>query len=142
MKYLTATLLLACAPAFAFAPPQAVASECFRQMQAGVCAVKPDPNASYPETMVIAGVGQVSFSAYLDYLRLYNETVPTDPAMCALALEKMTTEPGGDHDKIARAKWTPVEPMRKPVNVPSSALAVTGAMLLAIAMRRRREFVA
>jgi hypothetical protein len=95
----------ACAQA---ATPQEVFSECKTQMALGVCITRQEKSTIAPtQTMLISGVGRVSYSAYLDYFNLYNEKNPSDPAMCELALQYMTLEPGGDHDKVARALWTP-----------------------------------
>lgn len=88
--------------------PGKVSAECVRQMSLGICMVRPDRSKLTPgETMHIAGVRDVPMAAVADYMDLYDETSPTNPAMCDLALQYMTTEPGSDHDVIARALWTP-----------------------------------
>lgn len=109
MKKLFTILLLLASNAFAQpATPEAVASECMRQMAMGICSTRPDRSTITPgQTMLISGVGRVSYSAYMDYMDLFNEAVPSDPAMCDLAMTMMTTKPGSDHDLIARALWTP-----------------------------------
>jgi len=90
------------------ATPEQVAAECERQMSTGICITRPDRSTISPgQTMLLSGFGRVSYSAYLDYLDLYNPKFPSDPAMCKLALHYMKTQPGGDHDKIARAMWSP-----------------------------------
>jgi hypothetical protein len=91
--------------------PLQVQQECVRQMEIGICRTVPDA-ASIPanKTMLIAGVGRVSYAAYMDYLKLFDKKKPFDTAMCRLALHYMTTAPGTDHDKIARALWTPAPP--------------------------------
>jgi len=90
------------------ATPEQVATECERQMSTGICITRPDRSTISPgQTMLLSGFGRVSYSAYLDYLDLYNPKFPSDPAMCRLALHYMKTQPGSDHDKIARAMWSP-----------------------------------
>ena len=79
-----------------------------RQMEMGICRSVPDVSgASAPRTVLLAGVGRVSYAAYMDYMRLYDRKNPHDTAMCRLALRYMRSEPGSDHDKIARALWSP-----------------------------------
>lgn len=88
--------------------PKKVAAECMRQMTLGICYAKPDRTKLQPgQTLLLSGAGRVSASAYLDYLDLYNPEKPGDPAMCVRALKYMTEAPGSEHDKIARAMWTP-----------------------------------
>ena len=105
----------------------------------------PDRSAVTPgQQMLIAGVGRVNYSAYLDYMDKYNPAMPSDPAMCDLALTKMTAEPGSDHDKVARALWQPVpepEPatITVPVSVPVSAAVAAGVALFAY--RRRAKAI-
>lgn len=110
MRRLLQSLAL-CASASALAQgvtPQQVEQECVRQMEAGICRGVPDPALATPgRTMLIAGVGRVSGAAYMDYLKLWDKKKPMDTAMCRLARHYMTTEPGSDHDKIARALWSP-----------------------------------
>ena len=90
------------------ASPEAVAKECVRQMSLGICTTRPDKSKIAPgQSIIMSGVGRVSYSAYLDFMNLYNEKKPEEAAMCKLAYKYMKTEPGGDHDKIARALWTP-----------------------------------
>lgn len=90
--------------------PQQVEQECVRQMEMGICRSVPDAALATPgRTMLIAGVGRVSYAAYMDYLKLYDKKKPLDTAMCHLARHYMVTEPGSDHDKIARALWSPVQ---------------------------------
>jgi hypothetical protein len=90
--------------------PLQVEQECVRQMEMGICRGVLDPALAAPgRTMLIAGVGRVSYAAYMDYLKLYDKKKPMDTAMCHLARRYMTTEPGSDHDKIARALWSPVK---------------------------------
>lgn len=150
MKKLIAILsILAGAQALAFSPsqvsPSAVASECAKQMAMGVCMATPDRSSVTPgQTMLIAGMGRVQYSAYLDYMDKYNPANPSDPAMCGLALEKMTAEPGSDHDKIARALWQPPpEPEPKTsIEWISAAIglgAATFAGAVAFVMLRRRN---
>jgi hypothetical protein len=94
---------------FALSNPDEVTAECKRQMSAGICLTRPDRSAVTPgETMLLSGVGRVSYSAYMDYMELYNSKDPTDSAMCQLAQQYMNEWPGSDHDKIARSLWTPV----------------------------------
>lgn len=94
---------------FALSNPDVVVTECKRQMSAGICQTRPDRSTITPgETMLLSGVGRVSYSAYIDYMELYNSKDPTDFAMCLLAQHYMSEQPGSDHDKIARALWTPV----------------------------------
>lgn len=133
MKKLIIILALLSTQAFAQpATPEQVASECIAQMAMGVCRARPDRSMIAPgQTMLISGVGRVSYAAYADYMDLFNEAVPSDPEMCDLAMHYMTTEPGGDHDKIARALWTPMpkpEPARSSVDVADAA--IKAAMLL------------
>jgi hypothetical protein len=136
MKKLILTLALLSTQAFAQpATPEQVASECIYQMEMGVCRARPDRATIAPgQTMLISGVGRVSYSAYADYMDLFNEAVPSDPAMCDLAMHYMTTQPGGDHDKIARALWTPIpRPEVKQSSVDIADAAIKAAMLLAAA---------
>ena len=138
MKKLILSLsILSAASAWAFTPAQ-VSQECVKQMQAGICMAIPDRSAVTPgQQMLIAGVGRVNYSAYLDYMDKYNPAMPSDPAMCDLALTKMTAEPGSDHDKVARALWQPVpEPESAPVGVPIAA-AVAGAVAAFVVLRRK-----
>jgi hypothetical protein len=109
MRILFCTVSLACSAVIAQpVAPEDVAAECVKQMAMGICTTKPDRSAvARGQTMLISGVGRVAYSAYLDYMDLYNSKNPSDPAMCKLALRYMVTQPGGDHDKIARALWTP-----------------------------------
>lgn len=78
-------------------------------------------------------------SALADYTDLYNEQVPTDPAMCDLALHYMTEQPGGDHDKIARAYWTPSKPQSQASiselanKAIKAAMISTGVLMAAVA---------
>jgi len=134
MKKLYLILALLCTQAFAQpATPEQVASECVRQMSMGICSARPDRSTIAPgQTMLISGVGRVSYSAYLDYMDLYNEKVPSDPAMCDLALYHMTTSPGSDHDKVARALWTPMPDAEvKQSSIDAADAAIKAAMLLA-----------
>lgn len=88
--------------------PEMVAKECVRQMSLGICTTRPDKSKIAPgQTIMMSGVGRVSYSAYLDYMDLYNPRDPSGTAMCKLALKYMKSEPDGDHAKIARALWTP-----------------------------------
>lgn len=92
----------------ALTTPNAIKSECIRQMEAGICISKPTFTSSKAgQTILISGAGRVSYAAYLDYVEKYNIKSPTDTAMCDLAFFYMKTAPGSDHDKIARAMWTP-----------------------------------
>ena len=89
------------------ASPEQIAAECIRQMSLGICMTKVDRGSVAPgQTMLLSGVGRVSYAAYLDYVELNNPKSPSDPAMCQLALRHMKQSPGSDHDKIARALWT------------------------------------
>jgi hypothetical protein len=109
MKNLLAMLLLFSGAAFAQAP-QAVQGECVRQMNMGLCIAQNDGSSDpIGSSVLITGAGYVPLSAYRDYTRLANENNPQDVAMCDLAYVKMTTEPGGPHDLVARALWTPHE---------------------------------
>lgn len=110
MKYILAmaVLLLGHISNAQLADPRRVAAECMRQMSLGICYAKPDKSKFKPgQTLLLSGAGRVSVSAYMDYLNLYNPKNPNDPAMCAKALKYMNEEPGSEHDKIARAMWTP-----------------------------------
>ena len=145
MKNLILSLsILAATTANAFTPQQ-VSQECVKQMAVGICMAIPDRSAVTPgQQMLIAGVGRVNYSAYLDYMDKYNPAMPSDPAMCDLALTKMTAEPGSDHDKVARALWQPVpepEPatITVPVSVPVSAAVAAGVALFAY--RRRAKAI-
>jgi hypothetical protein len=134
MKKLILILALLCSHAFAqLATPEQVVSECISQMQMGVCRARPDRAMIAPgQTMLISGVGRVSYAAYADYMDLFNEAVPSDPEMCDLAMHYMTTTPGSDHDKIARALWTPMpHPEAKQSSVDVADAAIKAAMLLA-----------
>jgi hypothetical protein len=134
MKKLILIIALLSTQAFSQpATPEQVASECITQMTMGVCRARPDRAMIAPgQTMLISGVGRVSYAAYADYMDLFNEAVPTDPAMCDLAMHYMTTTPGSDHDKIARALWTPIpRPEAKQSSVDIADAAIKAAMLLA-----------
>lgn len=99
--------LVGCAASAWAASPEQVAAECMRQMSLGICMTKVDRGSVSPgQTMLLSGVGRVSYAAYLDYVELNNPKSPSDPAMCQLALRHMKQSPGSDHDKIARALWT------------------------------------
>lgn len=88
--------------------PEVVAAECVRQMQIGVCISRPDQSkAAAGRTMILNGAGRVSYAAYADYANKFNILNPNDTSMCQLALFYMKKTPGSDHDKIARAMWTP-----------------------------------
>ena len=140
MKTLILSLsILAGAQALAFTPQQ-VSGECVKQMAAGICMAIPDRSAVTPgQQMLIAGVGRVNYSAYLDYMDKYNPLMPSDPAMCDLALTKMTAEPGSDHDKVARALWQPVpKPESMPVSVPLAA-GIGGAVVAFVMTRRKTK---
>jgi hypothetical protein len=117
-----------CGSAMAQVAPVDVAQECISQMSMGICKVPVDRAMLAPgQTMILSGVGRVQMSALADYTDLYNAKVPTDPAMCDLALHYMTEQPGGDHDKIARAYWTPIpkaEPKQSPIALAEIALAL------------------
>jgi hypothetical protein len=77
-------------------------------MSLGICMARVvEADVPPGQSMLLSGAGRVSYAAYLDYARLNNPQSPGDPAMCQLALRHMTQSPGGDHDKIARALWTP-----------------------------------
>lgn len=95
--------------------------------------------------MLIAGIGRVNYSAYIDYMDKYNPAIPSDPAMCTLALEYMTTEPGSDHDKVARALWLPLpEPETSFVDIATKASIPLGgvafaALFSAFALKRHRK---
>lgn len=100
--------------AFAQSSPAQVAAECTRQMSAGICYTRTNRSTlTAGQTLVLSGAGRVAMSAYLDYMDLYDLKNPEDSAMCRLALKYMKSEPGGDHDKIARALWTPQTPNQK-----------------------------
>jgi hypothetical protein len=90
--------------------------------------------------MLIAGVGRVQYSAYLDYMDKYNPALPSDPAMCDLALTYMESEPGSEHDLIARALWTPPPTEQQPVSVTEfvgkAVLALGVALAAFVALRR------
>ena len=147
MKKLILILALLSAQACAQpATPEQVASECISQMTMGVCRARPDRAMIAPgQTMLISGVGRVSYAAYADYMDLFNEAVPTDPAMCDLAMHYMTATPGSDHDKIARALWTPLPDAEKhtdPATIAAAAIALAmvgiGAATL-IAARKQEK---
>lgn len=109
LTFIAALLVANTAFAQSALSPAQVSKECIRQMSLGICTVRPDRTKILPgETMHIAGVRDVPMTAVADYMDLYDETNPTNPAMCELALQYMTTEPGGDHDVIARALWAPI----------------------------------
>lgn len=142
MKKLIAYFTLFCTSAFAQVAPIDVASECVRQMSMGICMATPDRASITPgQTMLIAGVGRVQYSAYLDYMDLYNPALPSDPAMCDLALTYMETAPGSDHDKVARALWTPPPEAESKVNIAElaikSAMGAGVAAMAFLALRRR-----
>lgn len=145
MKKLILIFALLCTQAFAQpATPEQVANECITQMTMGVCRARPDRALIAPgQTMLISGVGRVSYAAYADYMDLFNEAVPSDPAMCDLAMHYMTTQPGGDHDKIARALWTPMpHPEARQSSVDVADAAIKAAMALAaigaaVALRKK-----
>lgn len=119
-----------CSAAHAQVSPADVEQECVDQMALGICRVPLDRSMIAPgQTMLLSGVGRVSMAAMADYTDLYNPLVPQDPAMCHLALHYMTTAPGGDHDKIARALWTPVP---KPDRAPSAVTLASAAIALAM----------
>lgn len=147
MKYLIAILSLAGAAAFAqTVSPASVASECAKQMAMGVCMATPDRSSVTPgQTMLIAGMGRVQYSAYLDYMDKYNPANPSDPAMCDLALTHMTASPGSDHDKIARALWTPPPEPESSLSWATAATGVgtaaaaAGLVAFAIPYRRRKK---
>ena len=121
-------LLAFCGSAIAQVAPIEVAQECISQMSLGICKVPIDRAMLAPgQTMIISGHGRVAMSSMADYTDLYNPAVPTDPAMCDLALHYMTEQPGGDHDLIARSMWTPLpkaEPKQSPVRLTEIALAL------------------
>jgi hypothetical protein len=135
MKYLI-SLLLFCGSAMAQVAPIEVAQECVSQMSLGICFVRPDRSQIAPgQTMLLSHVGRVNALAYQDYMDLYNEQVPTDPAMCDLALHYMTNAPGGDHDKIARALWTPlpkVDPKPDPATIAAAVIGVAMGVAAAV----------
>jgi hypothetical protein len=141
MKKLIVCFTLFCTSAFAQVAPIDVASECVRQMAMGICMATPD-RSTPGQTMLIAGVGRVQYSAYIDYMDLYNPALPSDPAMCDLALTYMETAPGSDHDKVARALWTPPPEAESKVNIAELAIkAAMGAGVASIALfiiRRRK----
>ena len=145
MKHLIALYFLICTSAFGqSASPSSVASECAKQMAMGVCMATPDRSSVTPgQTMLIAGMGRVQYSAYLDYMDKYNPANPSDPAMCDLALTHMTESPGSDHDKIARALWTPPPEVDTPLNMANvgAGAAIASAIGFAafVVVRRRRE---
>ena len=134
MKQLIISLFLLSTSVFAQVAPIDVVNECIRQMSAGVCMATPDKSSIVPgQTMLISGVGRVSYSAYLDYMDLYNPSMPSDPAMCNLALTYMQNFPGSDHDLIARALWTPA-PHENSYNVTELVINATiGAGIAAMA---------
>jgi len=149
MKYLITLFLLTSNLAFGYVAPSSVASECAKQMAMGVCMATPDRSTATPgQTMLIAGMGRVQYSAYLDYMDKYNPANPSDPAMCDLALVKMTAEPGSDHDKIARALWQPVpepEPqieLSKVASLAATVVASVAAVVGFVTLRKRREKLA
>ncbi len=96
--------------------------------------------------MLLSGVGRVQYSAYLDYMDKYNPAMPSDPAMCDLALVKMTAEPGGDHDKVARALWQPMpemEPKTDTIDVAAKVgagvAALAAAFMAMVGLKRRKQ---
>lgn len=97
------------------ASPMDIRAECVRQMAAGICISKPTSSNLKPrQTILLSGAGKVSYAAYLDYVEKYNIKSPTDTSMCDLAWHYMQTAPGSDHDKIARAMWTPAQSLTQP----------------------------
>jgi hypothetical protein len=146
IKGVILSLFFVVATAFAQVAPIDVSNECVRQMSMGICLATPDRASISPgQTMLIAGVGRVQYSAYLDYMDKYNPAMPSDPAMCDLALDYMSTNPGGDHDKVARALWTPVpqaEPAMRYSEVSTKVAVGMGAALMAfIGLRKRTKKV-
>ena len=144
MKKLILALSVMCSgSAMAQVAPTDVAQECMNQMALGICKVPIDRTMIAPgQTMIISGHGRVSMSAMADYTDLYNPAVPTDPAMCDLALHYMTEQPGGDHDKIARAYWTPIpkpEPQSNAVTIASAAIAAAMGIAAATFFSIRRK---
>lgn len=110
LLFLLSLLLCGCTNFVSVDTPRAVASECVRQMESGLCLSRPEESSSSRnEDFILSGVGVVRYSAYREYLDLYDIKRPTDTAMCDLAYKKMITQPGSDYDKIARALWTPKE---------------------------------
>jgi len=141
MKKLIVCFTLFCTSAFAQVAPIDVASECVRQMSLGICMATPD-RSTPGQTMLIAGVGRVQYSAYIDYMDLYNPALPSDPAMCDLALTYMETAPGSDHDKVARALWTPPPEAESKVNIAELAIKTAmgaGVASIALFIIRRRK---
>jgi hypothetical protein len=122
-KTLLFFVLFAPAASFAQITPEQVASECKRQMSMGICMTRPDGPTVIPgQAMMLSGVGKVSYSAYMDYIDLYNPKNPADSTMCDLAKHYMSTAPNSDHSKIAVALWgasvdLPSEPTPKLVEI-------------------------
>lgn len=137
MKKLIFALAIMCGSAMAQVAPVDVAQECISQMSMGICQVPIDRSMMAPgQTMILSGHGRVQMSALADYTDLYNAKVPTDPAMCDLALHYMTEQPGGDHDKIARAYWTPIPKVDQSQQISASDIAkaaIGAAMGLGVA---------
>ena len=146
MKKLILALVVLCSgSAMAQSTPVQVTQECIRQMSAGICMAIPRRADLAPgATRLFSGIGRLSAYAYQDYMDLYNEQVPSDPAMCSLALDRMTVDPAGDHAKIARALWTPsddAERQTDPAVIAAAALAsiMLGASAAALALSRKQQ---
>ena len=132
MKNIIISLAIMCSgAAMAQATPVQVTQECIRQMSLGICMTIPDRSILAPgATLLFSGLGRLDAFAYQDYADLYNPVTPTDPAMCELALYKMSNAPGSDHDKIARALWTPKDDAEKhtdPATIAAAAIALAMA---------------
>ena len=83
-------------------------AECIRQMKLGVCITKnTNSSSNLDSTILISGIGRVSNKAYSEYASKVNYNNPNDFSMCYLAGKYMKNSPGSDHDKIARALWSP-----------------------------------
>lgn len=88
--------------------PKEIVTECYRQMELSICMAMPtSASINQQSTILISGVGRVSYQAYKDYVDLNNPSDPKSKKMCDLALHHMIFAPGSDHDKIARSLWTP-----------------------------------
>ena len=147
MKNIILSLVMLCSSAaMAQATPVQVSQECIRQMSLGICMPIPDRSILAPgAARLFSGLGRLDAFAYQDYADLYNPITPTDPAMCELALYKMSNAPGSDHDKIARALWTPLPDAEKhtdPATIAAAAIALAmagiGAATL-VAARKPQE---
>lgn len=108
-KFILFSLLISISTCYG-ATPEQIATECKNQMSLGICLTKREKSTiEKGATMILSGIGKVSMQAYYDYVTMYDVKNPQDNSMCNLALFYMKNSPGSDHDKIARALWTPLK---------------------------------